>query len=64
MVYISNTRPLYYEDLFINSKLLIAEKSSENTMIVTSPSERNKAEINPVIRQRFERKILKCSYFY
>lgn len=63
MVYISNTRPLYYEDLFINSKLLIAEKSSENTMIVTSPSGRNKAEINPIIRQRFERKFLNVLIF-
>lgn len=63
MVYISNTRPLYYEDLFIDSKLLIAEKSSENTMIITSPSGRNKAEINPIIRQRFERKFLNVLIF-
>ena len=63
MVYISNTRPLYYEDLFINSKLLIAEKSSENTMIVTSPTGRNTAEINPIIRQRFERKFLNVLIF-
>ncbi len=63
MVYISNTRPLYYEDLFIDNEMLVKNKSSTNTLLITSPNGKNTAEINPIIRQRFERKFLNVLIF-
>lgn len=50
LVYISNTRPLYYEDLFIDNDLLTIGKDPQ------TPG--NAIVINPVIRQRFEKKFL------
>ena len=63
MVYISNTRPLYYEDLFIDNEMLVEERSSSNTLLIKSPNGKNTAEINPVVRQRFERKFLNVLIF-
>ena len=50
LVYISNTRPLYYEDLFIDSDLLTLGKDPQ------TPG--SSIVINPIIRQRFEKKFL------
>jgi len=50
LVYISNTRPLYYEDLFIDSDLLTLGKDP-----ITSE---NIVKINPIVRQRFEKKFI------
>lgn len=42
LVYISNTRPLYYEDLFIDSSLF------------PNSNQQDVSTINPIVRQRFE----------
>ena len=38
--------------------MLVEERTSSNTLLIKSPNGKNTAEINPIVRQRFERKFL------